>query len=543
MAQDIFANTSGSDIRKRWALMQLAAASDSSPVKHPLQAVARAMQGGMGGYMAYQADQADKDAGEKMFSSLPGLGGGMPSAPQAAAPAQAGPSNFGDAIARIESGGKYDALGPVTKTGDRAHGKYQVMGANIPQWTKAHLGTEMTPQAFLASPEAQDAVFKGQFGQYAQKYGPQGAARAWFAGEGGMNNPNARDQLGTTVADYERKFTGALGPQMAGPGVPQMPGAAPAQMAQAPGGTPQGGPARTQMQIPPEVAETIKRLGADPRTRPQAWQMYLQYAKPTESVQPMSAEQRKQWNVPEGVSAGIDTVSGKPIFSQPANSVSVNTAANPLIEGVSKQIVEQRKGAHVASSQVIPAIHDARKALDAGVFSGAFAQGKVDLQKIGGLFGLSTEQAANTEVLRSSIGSGVLAHIKELGANPSNADRDYIEKVQGGQIALEENSIRRILDIQEKYARQAIKNFNRDAEKLMRVQGGDQAYKSIAPLMAFEEPPAYVAPERAAPPPAAPAARSAAPAGMPKAPPVGHIQDGHMFKGGNPADPNSWVKQ
>jgi hypothetical protein len=282
MAQDIFANTSGSDIRKRWALMQLAAASDSSPVKHPLQAVARAMQGGMGGYMSYQADQADKDAGEKMFSSLPGLGGGMP-APQAAAPApQAGPSNFGDAIAGIESGGKYDALGPVTKTGDRAYGKYQVMGANVPQWSKAHLGTEMTPQAFLASPEAQDAVFKGQFGQYAQKYGPQGAARAWFAGEGGMNNPQAKDQLGTTVADYERKFTGALGPQMAGPGVPQMPGAAPQQMAQAPGGAPQGGPARTQMQIPPEVAETIKRLGADPRTRAQAWQMYLQFAKPAD---------------------------------------------------------------------------------------------------------------------------------------------------------------------------------------------------------------------------------------------------------------------
>lgn len=119
---------------------------------------------------------------------------------------------FGNAISGIESGGKYDTLGPVIdKTGDRAYGKYQVMGANIPEWTKEILGKPMTPQEFLANPQAQDAMFKGKFGQYANKYGPEGAARAWFAGEGGMNNPMARDQLGTTVADYSSKFLNNLG--------------------------------------------------------------------------------------------------------------------------------------------------------------------------------------------------------------------------------------------------------------------------------------------------------------------------------------------
>ena len=119
---------------------------------------------------------------------------------------------YGKSIAGIESGGRYDALGPVIdKTGDRAYGKYQVMGANIPEWTKEILGKPLTPEQFLKSPEAQDAVFRGKFGQYANKYGPEGASRAWFAGEGGMNNPMARDQLGTTVADYLRKFMGGLG--------------------------------------------------------------------------------------------------------------------------------------------------------------------------------------------------------------------------------------------------------------------------------------------------------------------------------------------
>jgi hypothetical protein len=85
------------------------------------------------------------------------------------------------------------------------------MGANVPEWTKTHLGQAMTPEQFLASPEAQDAVFKGQFGQYAQKYGPEGAAKAWFAGEKGMTNPNAKDQLGTSVQSYADRFTKAYG--------------------------------------------------------------------------------------------------------------------------------------------------------------------------------------------------------------------------------------------------------------------------------------------------------------------------------------------
>jgi hypothetical protein len=118
---------------------------------------------------------------------------------------------YADAIASIESGGRYGLLGPVTRTGDRAYGKYQVMGANLPAWTKAALGQSLTPEQFLASPQAQDAVFRHQFGQYVAKHGPEGAARAWFAGEGGMRDGNRKDQLGTSVDSYGRKFMAALG--------------------------------------------------------------------------------------------------------------------------------------------------------------------------------------------------------------------------------------------------------------------------------------------------------------------------------------------
>lgn len=116
-----------------------------------------------------------------------------------------------DALSQIESGRRADALGPVTKTGDRAYGLYQVMGANIGPWTRAALGRELTPQQFLADEDAQRRTAQHVFGGYVNKYGPGGAARAWFAGPGGMNRMGAKDVLGTSVAGYEKKFMDALG--------------------------------------------------------------------------------------------------------------------------------------------------------------------------------------------------------------------------------------------------------------------------------------------------------------------------------------------
>jgi hypothetical protein len=120
-------------------------------------------------------------------------------------------ASYADAISSIESGGRYGIVGPTHPKLGRALGKYQVMEANVGPWTEKYLGRRLTADEFLSSPEAQDAVFKGQFGEYAAKHGPEGAARAWFAGEGGMNDMGRRDSLGTSVADYARKFNAAFG--------------------------------------------------------------------------------------------------------------------------------------------------------------------------------------------------------------------------------------------------------------------------------------------------------------------------------------------
>ncbi|MDQ0454658.1 hypothetical protein QO005_000985 [Rhizobium paknamense] len=121
-------------------------------------------------------------------------------------------SSYRKAISSIESGGNYSALGPLTASGDRAYGAYQVMGANIPSWTKATLGTSMTPNEFLASSEAQDAVFNKYFGASVAKYGnAQDAASVWFSGRPLSSAANASDALGTTSTAYVDKFNSALG--------------------------------------------------------------------------------------------------------------------------------------------------------------------------------------------------------------------------------------------------------------------------------------------------------------------------------------------
>ncbi|MCX2697075.1 phage tail length tape measure family protein [Ochrobactrum chromiisoli] len=118
-------------------------------------------------------------------------------------------AQYAAAIRNIESRGSggYNAMGPITVNGDRAYGAYQVMGANIPGWTKSALGTSLSPQQFLSSQEAQDAVFNKIFGGYVGKYGASGAAQAWFAGPGSIGrDTNSSDLYGTTISQYVSKF-------------------------------------------------------------------------------------------------------------------------------------------------------------------------------------------------------------------------------------------------------------------------------------------------------------------------------------------------
>ncbi len=225
------------------------------------------------------------------------------------------------------------------------------------------------------------------------------------------------------------------------------------------------------------------------------------------SVKPMTEDERRQWKVPEGVAAGIDD-NGKPVFSQPSN---VNTVS-PVVTGINDRFDKQLTAAQ-AAHQSIASIHETRRALDAGVITGAAAEPRLMLAKIGTLFGLPSDAVANTETARAAVGEQVLQSAKTLGANPSNTDRDYIEKVKGGSIALDEKSMRNLLDMQERWARDGVKRSNTMAEKL--VATDPEKLGRFAPMLKVDDPPTYedyvkANPGKAAAPAAAPDAGRAA---------------------------------
>lgn len=116
-----------------------------------------------------------------------------------------------EAIAKIESGGDYTKLGPITRKGDRALGKYQVMARNLPEWSKEALGRAVSPKEFLGSPELQDKIFDHKFGQYLREHGPADAASLWFTGQPLAEGATRKDQLGTSGHSYVKQYLTHLG--------------------------------------------------------------------------------------------------------------------------------------------------------------------------------------------------------------------------------------------------------------------------------------------------------------------------------------------
>jgi len=113
-------------------------------------------------------------------------------------------------IAHVESSSAknpYALMSKPSRNGDRAYGKYQIMGNNIPSWTKAATGRAMSKQEFLNSPEAQDKTAGYWLQKSLDKYGnPEDAAAVWFTGQPRKNYKGAKDVYGTDLPSYLKKF-------------------------------------------------------------------------------------------------------------------------------------------------------------------------------------------------------------------------------------------------------------------------------------------------------------------------------------------------
>lgn len=123
----------------------------------------------------------------------------MPAGPSYNGPVGGGPKPTGgfgafvNAIQSKESGGNYSAVNRHSG----AMGKYQIMPANLggrgSGWDYEALGRDVTRSQFMKSPQIQDAIAQYKLKSYYNKWGPAGAAVAWYAGPGRvsgyMRNP------------------------------------------------------------------------------------------------------------------------------------------------------------------------------------------------------------------------------------------------------------------------------------------------------------------------------------------------------------------
>ncbi len=135
-----------------------------------------------------------------------------------------------------------------------------------------------------------------------------------------------------------------------------------------------------------------------------------------------------------------------------AGGTSVNVGGGGSDKQVFDAVAENAKEARAAASGLV-ALREARGALAGGAITGAGADARLGLQKIGAAFGLGdVSKIENTETFRSAIAPQVAAMLKATvgSAQISNSDREFAEKAAGGSIQLDERSINRLLDIMEK---------------------------------------------------------------------------------------------
>jgi hypothetical protein len=167
-----------------------------------------------------------------------------------------------------------------------------------------------------------------------------------------------------------------------------------------------------------------------------------------------------------------------------------------LEKSVLPKMDESYKAATAARDE-IQAIHRSREQLDApgGIFSGSASEIRLKVAKAAELIGVpNTDKIANTEAFGAAIGSRVLALVKGLGSGTSisNSDRAFAEKMAGGNINLDETSIRKILEIGERAARSKIDTHNTTAGKII---NSNEALKPYTDVYRVETPGQYERPK------------------------------------------------
>ena len=594
--------TSPSEQQRKYgtALMQQGGSTAPLGSGNPLEGLARALQGGIGGFLTGQANAQDEAKSKKQVEALgkvagannqqeltaaiqgseidPDLAGplmaqilqqkqgqfqrtaaadtfgggyGAPtaspaapvSAPQAAAAPGQAPPGFSNNSGNIRSTapGNYNGFATFDTPQDGANAHFGNYVAYVKQKPDITLGDAIAKWSPPNENNTQDLVSRISQETGLDPRTPLAAV---------LQNPQAAAKLLQTQTMIEKGglpqgftpevFARATAPQAQGqPQVAQVGGGAIPPTSQG-DATPPMGSVTSQ---PPEVPR--------PQPTPEQIQRYRSLINSPSGIsleqanQGLNKEITDQWQADKARALAVwqDQQSSKRIQEQGAQRLGQEAPMKMIEARVSDYEKNVRPKAEAANNDIL-ALHQVRQILDAGAFTGTGADYKTQIAKVGEQLGIPSEQAQNTQILGSVLANRTLAAAGgSLGTGFSNADRDFMEKAKGGQITMDEPALRRLADIGERQARQVLKNHDVAAERLQKLPGLGQLG---ADQFQVQNAPSYDEWSKANP--LAPmqtgsaTPQAGAPTQAPPAPVPGTVMQGYRFKGGNPADQNNWER-
>jgi hypothetical protein len=139
-----------------------------------------------------------------------------------------------------------------------------------------------------------------------------------------------------------------------------------------------------------------------------------------------------------------------------------------LGKGQAEGLIKGKVAAQDAAS-IIDTVKTGRDIMKSGMITGAGADFLVNLNqglKTAGIDAGYGDAAANSQAFTANMAGNVGKLIKQFGAGTglSDADREFAKDMAGGRIALDAKAINKILDINERAARNVITRHNKDVK-------------------------------------------------------------------------------
>jgi hypothetical protein len=178
----------------------------------------------------------------------------------------------------------------------------------------------------------------------------------------------------------------------------------------------------------------------------------------------------------------VNTDSVAPRYKPPSTNVNItNDMSADIMTNLGKKqgeaLLTEFDNAKGAMSS-LEHLTEAEKLIDSGMITGVGAKfitglGNLLYSRLG--YKKSLDPVKNTEAFKATMGTQVGQIIKQFGSGTglSDADREYAERIVGGDISMTEESIRELMRINKIAHRNVIRNYNKKAEQVMKKKGSE----------------------------------------------------------------------